>query len=261
MHEQLKGFQSDYPGIMKALIDANVNVSARHSGAAPLAIAVSKRNAEAVDILLAAGANPNDVNWAGFSVLMIACRHRSEVPIPQQVHIVKALIAAGADVNLISKRQTPLDVAVTPDIASVLVEAGGKMWRDLMAEKYELVHAVDGEEFDLELFDELLVNAGEEEKEIALILCALDKCVTLVKRLLAAGVSTEIEYGGDTLLLVVSTMGYVDIVRELLDAGADITAKDVCGKTPMQCAAGRKHRDVVALLLSKAKELKNVNKQ
>jgi ankyrin repeat protein len=49
-------------------------------------------------------------------------------------------------------------------------------------------------------------------------------------------------------------------VRELIDAGADITFKDDDGRTALQWAAKLKHRDVVALLLARAKELKNANK-
>jgi ankyrin repeat protein len=245
----------DYPGVMKLLIDAKVNVLTRHDdGSTPLMYAVEKSKAEAVDILLAAGANPNDANSDGLSVLMNACMNDSTA-------IVKALVAAGADVNLVCKNKTALDEATTPETAAVLEESGGKKWKDLMVEKYELVRAVAADvEVDLELANKLLINAGEEEKEIALILAVLDDRASLVKRILAAGVSTETEYNGGCLLGVASSLGYVDIVRELLDAGADITVKDDSGKTPTQRAAKEKHRDVVALLLAKAKELKNANK-
>jgi ankyrin repeat protein len=54
--------------------------------------------------------------------------------------------------------------------------------------------------------------------------------------------------------------GYADIVTELVDAGADITLKDEGKMTALQRAAKMKRRDVVALLLAKTKELKQMNK-
>jgi ankyrin repeat protein len=85
---------------------------------------------------------------------------------------------------------------------------------------------------------------------------------TLVKHLLASGVSPSTLFRTNSLLCWASIRGYTDVVRELLDAGADITAKTKGGDglTALQLAAKHKHRDVVALLLAKAKELKNANK-
>jgi ankyrin repeat protein len=250
-------FQSDFPGVMRVLLDAKTDILSPYKGYTPLMYAVLRSNTEAVDILLAAGANPNDIMPTGASVLMSACAN-------DNIAIVSSLIHAGADVNAVSDdAASALDEALAasnPEIATVIAEAGGKTWLNLMGEKYELVRAVDDEELDLELVDKLMIDAGEEEKEVAIFVSILDNRVVLVKRFLAAGVSTEIRNSGNTMLLVASALGLVDIVTELLDAGADITAKDAHGRTPVQRAAMRKHRDVVKLLLNKTKELKNANK-
>jgi hypothetical protein len=153
---------------------------------------------------------------------------------------------------------TALDLTVDPEIEAVLVEAGGRTWKDLMTEKYKLVRAVVEE--DQEVVSTLIVDAGDEEKKIALSMALASNQASVVKLLLAVGVKTTVLLYGESLLILASRYGFVDIVRELLDAGADITAKARDNRTVLQVAAAGKHRDVVALLLAKANELKNANK-
>jgi ankyrin repeat protein len=74
---------------------------------------------------------------------------------------------------------------------------------------------------------------------------------------MAHRVNPSIQFRGKSILNAASTNGYTDIVKVLLDAGADITAKDRTGMTALQCAAKGKHREIVTMLLVKAKELKN----
>jgi hypothetical protein len=172
--------------------------------------------------------------------------------------IVTLLVAAGADLNHICIDATALDAARSPEIKAVLAEAGGRTWYDLMREKYKLVRAVVDQ--DLELVDKLMDDAGEEEKEVALKVAVVRNQVPVVKLLLAAGVKTTVLLYGNSLLRKACSRGLVDVVRELLDAGADITAKDRDNKTAIQAAAAGRHRDVVALLLARSKELKMANK-
>jgi ankyrin repeat protein len=246
------GCDPDYPGVMKALLDAKADASARdEEGSTPLLVAAAMNNTDAVSILLAAGANPNDVNYDGGSALMYASRHG-------HTRVVALLCHAGANPNDVTCDATALDVTEDPEIKAALAEAGGRTWVDLMTEKYKLVRAVVEE--DQELVDKLMVDAGEEEKEVALKVAVRRNKAPAVKLLLAAGVRTTVLHYGESLLMVACFYGFVDVVRELLDAGADITAKDSDNRTAIQVAAAEKHRDVVALLLSKAKELKNANK-
>jgi ankyrin repeat protein len=246
------GYELDYPGVMKALIDAKADVSARDDkGFTPLMVAAGKNNVDAVSILLAAGANPNDVNYDGGSALMYASRHG-------HTRVVALLCHAGAHLNHICIDATVLDAARSPEIKAVLAEAGGRTWYDLMREKYKLVRAVVEE--DLELVDERIVDAGEEEKEVALKVAVVRNKAHAVKLLLAVGVRTTVLHYGESLLRAASFYGFVDVVRELLDAGADITAKARDNRTAIQVAAAGRHRDVVALLLARSNELKMANK-
>jgi ankyrin repeat protein len=171
---------------------------------------------------------------------------------------VRVLLDAGADPNGIFREKTPLDINTSAEVAALLAEAGGKSWHELMADKHTLVRAVVDD--DMERVNELLAYAGEEEKEAALAVAVLCNRLAVVKRLLAAGVRASVSHAGDRVLGVASKRGCVDVVRALLDAGADMSWKNEYGFTPMQLAAQGKHRDVVALLLATAKELKKANK-
>jgi ankyrin repeat protein len=142
----------------------------------------------------------------------------------------------------------------------VLKEAGALEWNDLMVKTNELLYRDNTESDKIILNTELIDKASNKDRENALKLYVPLGGLTEVRSLLAAGVNPSLRLYTMSLLSIASCMGNADIVRALLDAGADINAKDEDGKTALQWAAKHKHRDVVALLLAKANELKNANK-
>ena len=48
--------------------------------------------------------------------------------------------------------------------------------------------------------------------------------------------------------------GYVDVVRLLLDGGAEVDCEDDLGQTPLSVAVRLEHRDIVRLLIEKGAE-------
>jgi len=52
-------------------------------------------------------------------------------------------------------------------------------------------------------------------------------------------------------LMVAAAFGHVDTVRVLLDAGADVNAKDLTGWTPLHAAAFKGNLEIVRLLLER----------
>jgi ankyrin repeat protein len=134
------------------------------------------------------------------------------------------------------------------------------MWYESMVKANELF-SVDSSTGNIVFHEDLIDIASDEDRENALRYGVLTVRLKIVIPLLNTGVNPSIMYGGRSLLCTAGMLGYTYIVEELLDAGADITFKDRYeGMTALQHAARRKHRDIVALLLAKVKELKNVNK-
>jgi ankyrin repeat protein len=279
----------DLPGVFRALVDAKADISARgQRGATPLVVAAAKGNVEAVNTLLSLSANPNDVIDNNQTALHVASQNGclgavsaliaagadvdraddgDSRPITMAVlnnhlRVVSTLIAAGADVNHVYKAEnmTLLDIAMaqSSDMSILLRKAGAKMRLQLMVEASELSRAVS--RGDVKLVNKLVRSAGEKEKNAALTVAVYGNMLPMVKCLLAAGVNPSIRDAGSSLLTDACIGGFTEIVRELIHAGADMTLKDEDGMTALQHAAKHKHRDVVALLLAKAKELKNKNK-
>jgi cytohesin len=297
--DQCNNFPCDYKGVFKALIDAKVDVSVRGpSGVTPLLAAVDVQNVEAVDALLAAGADPNTIAKDGQSVLRIASyigcfgaasalidagadvnsmTTKGSTPLSTAVSnnyidIVSALIANGADVNYFSSNpdytfsdETVLDIAIEhehKEIVDMLTEAGAHTWREMIAmdkrifivKRSDLV--VGRRRFNVDLIGSGNNTHIENALKLAVVIGELE----LVKYLLAVGVNPSLTYRGGSILCLACDMGYTDIAKVLVDAGADIAFKCSDGMTAMMCAAKGKHRNIVALLLVKAKELKKANK-
>ena len=104
-------------------------------------------------------------------------------------------------------------------------------------------------------YDKMLVMKRELEEQ--LIDSSTFGDVDVVGRLLSLGVDKDCEsdsgdgsgYEGGTPLYWAATNGHADVVRLLLDAGADLDKADVDGETPLYWASVKDHRDVVKMLL------------
>jgi ankyrin repeat protein len=287
----------DYPGVLKVLIDAKADISVQGCRSfTTLHVAAYLHNDEAVNALLAVGASPSDVDDCGQTALHIAADNgclgavsaliaagadansvdrQGGTPLLSAVFnshsdIVSALIAANADVNYYSSNQdhicadrTALDVAMDTgcdDIMEALVINGACTWVEAMSMNGMHVYYDDNGHIRLS-DDHMIVNGTDKDKENALKVAIVCNGLNAVKHLLAAGVNPSIQYRGMSILCFASAEGAIDIVRELLDAGADITVKDDGGMTALQWAAKGRHRDVVTLLLAKTKKLKKTNKK
>jgi ankyrin repeat protein len=279
----------DYPGVLTELLNAKADISARNpDGMTPLHIAAVKNNIVAVNALLAAGADPDDGGIYGMSALMMACHGGTcsldvvsaliaagadvnhvgssylsamSLAISQnRTDVVSALIDAGADVDVIQSKMPMaiLELATSSEMKAILEKAGAKKREWLDTESSELARALFSD--NIELVSQLFGSADKEEKNVLFGMAVHGNKLQMVKCMLAAGADASVSYMGASALMLASMEGHPDIVRELIDAGADIAAKDSTGKTALQWAAKHKHRDIVALLLAKAKELKKMNK-
>ena len=158
----------------------------------------------------------------------------------------RLLIAAGADVNAKdSIGRTPLHLMAsrtlgrTTNIARVLIAEGADVnAKNIFGETP--LHWVSSVEMARLL---IAVGADIEAKD--------NSGKTPLDRARAADVAKLIEAGADAdyALHDLASVGYVDRVRQLVDAGADVNAKDNNGWTPLRWAASEGHADAARLLV------------
>jgi len=197
-------------------------------------------DAETVDLLLHAGANPKAGNRYGITPLSEACLNGSAA-------VIEMLLKAGADPNAPhTEGETPLMTAArtgNPDAVKVLLDHGAQ------------------------------VNPAEAWRgQTALMWAAAENHPQVVKLLIASGAnldarSANFDYssmkakagsvamnwprGGFSALLFAAREGAMESVRLLLDAGADINLADPDGTTPLLISIINYHFDIAGLLLDR----------
>ena len=93
-------------------------------------------------------------------------------------------------------------------------------------------------------------------KVISLNSAAANGFLDVVRALLAAGANVEAkDHNGRTVLFYAASMGHLDIVRELLAAGADVEAKNNYGDTVLFYAADVGLLDIVRELIAAGAEI------
>lgn len=101
--------------------------------------------------------------------------------------------------------------------------------------------------FDVNVID-------HEDGYTALLLAAECGKIDVVDELVSAGAILDARDSfGRTALYAAAVAGHVDIVAMLLSAGADANAADDDGRTPFWASLALRHLDVAALLLDKAR--------
>jgi ankyrin repeat protein len=235
-------------------------------GGTPLSWAVLEKKIESVRFLVKAGARVNTKDHRGYTPL-----HESAQRGPSE--ITRILILAGAEVNAINEdKRTPLHLALeaSPDlrkspfaedkaqwleIIKLLAEAGAKIEATALfdAVRFSNVEAVrvlvkavpDLNAGIIKTYAELADDAGQ-----TLLHAAARRGETeIVKILLNAGanVNSRGRYGETVLLLAIDN-GNVETVKALVNAGADINAK-APDETPLQRARREGRAAIIKVLL------------
>jgi ankyrin repeat protein len=228
-----------------------------------------------METLLSCGANINTTSRLGWTPLMLAARRNDE-------HCVSLLLKHGADANHLSPdRWTALAEATSaghPNIVRMLLEAGADPEPRSQHDWTPLMHAAYRGDIDAV---NLLMSHGASFEEISardetvMLLAAAKGSLNVVERLLDAGCAPESEWSkvqredlipelneslkpqqrieriykvGWTPLMVACQIGSLEIVRRLLDAGANPQARSPMFKTALEIAKENGRVEIVSYL-------------
>jgi ankyrin repeat protein len=223
----------------------------------PLMLASRSSRIDAVEMLLAHGADPNAVDSNGNTALAHAV-------LAGQEEAVTVLLRSGADPNLEKAEglATPLSVAATatsPEIVHLLARAGGDVSVRSDA-GYTLTHLAARTGCIPPAVLRALLEEGAPPDAVAQdgrspLLCAAksgkEGRAAKIRLLLEHGANPNRRGGRDnrSALHWTARRGDEEATRMLLEAGADVNAVDERGESVLHAAAERGTAEVVRLLL------------
>ncbi|MCK5605998.1 ankyrin repeat domain-containing protein [Candidatus Pacearchaeota archaeon] len=191
-------------------------LSKDRGGMCVLMVAAETGNFGVAELLVESGIDVNVRDNSGSTALMAAAEAGN-------ARILSFLLQKGADVNVVNVNgYTAMTFAAGSghkEIVSTLVK--DKRWNEVRTSFGRA----------------LAVAVGFGHKEAALIL-------------INAGADPNLRSAkfGRTALIVAADKGYADIVKALIDKGADIDAQDSFGKTALQWAKDKSHGAIVEIL-------------
>lgn len=218
--------------VVRVLCRAGADLEATFEGLRPSHMASGRGNDEVLLVLLEQGADKDARTIEGFTALHCAAGKGG-------ISCVRILLQAGADANVTStgpEKQTPLHAAAVLGDASIVEEL--------------LKHGANA-------------DVGDSEGNTALHITAAIDHVEVARSLLQASTSIEAtRYGSmETPLHVASSEGSCGVLEALLEAGANVLARNSNGDTPLHCACRSLEYRAVNLLLHWDADESIVNKQ
>jgi ankyrin repeat protein len=253
--------------LVRSAADANAKDA---EGDPPLMIAAASGSLDAMRLLLDRGADVNGRNAFGSTALIWAAGERPKVEL---------LLARGADVNAAAKTgRTALFVAAMDEnggpVVRLLLSKGASLTTKDAFGNTLLTAAAVGNDLDTM---RLALDAGVDPSASGvtgvtpLFVSAYHANLAAVRLLLSKGARVDavadkpvlfplddpksgpIALRKATPLMIASAVGSADVVKALVDAGANVNAKDGRGMTPLMFAIAKNQQDpaVVRLLLDR----------
>jgi len=233
---------------------ADVNATDPHRQQNALMWAASEGHVDVVDLLIRKGANVNAATKAGFTALVFAT-------LKNNVATVKRLLAAGADPNYTLSDQTKLLTAATANksyaAAVALLEGGanpnvadrtGNTPLHVAAQSgsAELVKTLLAKGADLNAVTKPIDAGGRggpgggggprgpSGQQTPLLLAARNNHLDVMRALIEAGADTKMKaQDGTTLFLSAAASGRVGVTKYAYEFDKDVKATDDSGRTAM----------------------------
>ena len=230
-----------------------------------LCVASIKGKIEIVRALIEAGADINKVDGYKSAPIHYAC-------IKGKINTLRVLIEAGADVNKVDERgRTSLHIASGEGdipMVNMLIEAGADVnIVDELSKTKQLSKAIHENNVDkaLHLIKETGMTVDDINTRIGgitpLYRASYGGKIEIVRALIEAGADVNIErdINRGTPLHIACFRGHLDIVRALIEAGADVNvASDTQNDTPLQIASFNGHIDLVRALIAAGADINAV---
>lgn len=264
-HAWIAAIDSGFPITAKTLWDSGIDINEK-TGLELLLAASRSGMLEMVKILLATGVDINTTDQYGRTALALATSPCGTGICDDKIGVVKALLAAGADVN---QAATSLNALVgNVEVMKILLSAGADVNEKEDDGTTMLMAAVQGEEFDmvkLLLSSGAEVNVQDENGKTALNIAQETGNEEIIKLLKSAGAKegivkskaetepwtpkklTQAEFM-DQQFLEAAQKGDYETVKNLIDMNVDINTIDKDGNTALKLAQKAGNKKIVELL-------------
>ncbi len=242
-----------YTGFLRFLLARNVPVDVKNiASSTAIHEAVRNGNSEAAGLLLAAGADPNNRDASGNTVLHLV------MPGSSRSKLFKELLAAGANPNIKDNYgETPLHVAarigMSDAIISALITEGADVNERNKKGQTPLLLAV---ERNLDEQVRLLVKYGadihaEDNSGETAFTRAAAMGLSMVQNIITDKNSISRDSNGSTPLhIAIQKKAGTDIVYYLVEKKHPVNTRDKQGNTPLHIAAFQNYKEAGEILLA-----------